>query len=59
MMRTVSPSPHSFFSSWDKLSVERMLFFALDSYHDGLVHLAADHYSYSFLTKISFHNALI
>ena len=39
----------------DKLAIEGMLLLTLDGDHDGLVHLAADHYSYSFLAKISFH----
>src|SRR5574344_983476 len=43
----------------DELSVQRMFLFTFNGNYDGLVHLIADHYSCSFLTKISFHKSAL
>ena len=42
-----------------ELAVNRMLLLGSYGNHDGLVHLVADHYTYSFLTKISFHKTFV
>ena len=42
-----------------EFSVQGMLLPYLHGYDDGLVHFVADHYTYSFLTKISFHKTSI
>ena len=38
-----------------ELAVHRVLLFSLYCNHDRLIHLVADHNTYSFLAKISFH----
>ena len=40
---------------FDELAVHRVHFLSLYGNDDGFVHLVADHNTYSFLAKISFH----